>query len=549
MSVVTAIIKRGTKEMSGTYELLSIDITHEFNKIPTAELTFIDGDIANKKFQILNDKFFELGNEIEISLKYEENTKEQAKVFSGIVINKTFELLGAEPTLKIELSDVAIKMHSDRKNKIFTNTADHKIFKGLLQQNGLKAGTIDTTSVTHAQMVQYYVTDWDFMVARAEANAQLVRVLDGEVSIFQPKLETPKKDLELGLNDIYDFELQINADQQQHSVEAIAWDINQKKVTGSTNRRDAKLSGKKRDIKKIATSVGKQNTTLMNVVPTTSKELEVWSDAQIVKSRLSLIKGCITVPGRGNIKVGDTIQIKDFSETFSGANIVSAIRQEVTADGWDTHIQIGMDACWFTGSTKVMDTPAAGLLPGVNGLQIGIVQPTEKDPDNLHRIKVSIPAFGAEKTIWARLSTLDAGKNRGTFFIPQVGDEVIVGFLNDDPRHAIVMGSVYSPVNKPNLPLDVHPKSKGIFTQSNYQLFLDEENQCITIATSDKNQITIDEKQQRIAFSDQHGNQVELSKKGIDIISAKDLQIKTEGDLKINASGTVEIKGSEVDII
>jgi len=49
--------------------------------------------------------------------------------------------------------------------------------------------------------------------------------------------------------------------------------------------------------------------------------------------------------------------------------------------------------------------------------------------------------------IWARISTLDAGKQRGTFFRPEIGDEVIVGFLNDDPRYPVVLGMVNSSAN------------------------------------------------------------------------------------------------------
>ncbi|GAA4276747.1 type VI secretion system tip protein VgrG [Aquimarina mytili] len=549
MSVVTAIIKSEGIEISGTYELLSIDVTNEFNKIPTAELRFIDGDIPKKEFKILDDTSFDLGKQITIALKYEEKTEEETKIFSGIVVNKVFELNGINPTLTVEISDVTIKMNSHRKNKVHAKVEDVQIYKSLLKQNGLEKGIIENTPVTHQQMIQYYTTDWDFMLSRAEANAQLVSIYNGKVSIFKPRLQKASGTLELGLGEIYDFELQISADQQYNSVQAFAWDITKNKLTQPTQGSGYKLSQKHIDIPKIAQTMGTEKAMLMTGVPTTSMELKLWSSAQVLKSRLSLIKGWVKIPGTGKIKVGDTLVIKDFSKTFSGKNVISAVRQEVTVDGWDTYLQIGMEACWFTASNKVMDTPAAGLLPGVNGLQIGVVQPTERDPDNLHRIKVTIPAFGEKQTVWARLTTLDAGANRGTFFIPQPNDEVIVGFLNDDPRHAIIMGSVYNPINKPPLPLDKHPKSKGIFTQSNFQLFLDEEKQCITIATSDKNRITIDEKQKRIELSDSHGNQVELNKKGIDILSAKDCKIMSKGDLKIEASGSVAIKGKTVDII
>ena len=118
MSVVTAIIKSEGKEISGTYELLSIDVLHAFNKIPTAELTYIDGDISKKEFQILDGTSFAIGNTIDIGLKYEEKASEEVNVFSGIVTNKLLELNSKEPTLTIELSDLTIKMNSHRKNAV-----------------------------------------------------------------------------------------------------------------------------------------------------------------------------------------------------------------------------------------------------------------------------------------------------------------------------------------------------------------------------------------------------------------------------------------------
>ncbi|WP_024768086.1 type VI secretion system tip protein VgrG [Aquimarina macrocephali] len=550
MSVVTAIIKSEGKEMNGQFELLSIDVAHEFNKIPTAELKFIDGDIAKKEFKILDDTSFAIGKKIDIALKYEDKPNEEVKVFRGIVTNKLLELNRKEPTLTIELSDVFIQMNSHRKSTVYHQKKDHEIITSILEPYGFSSKKVEDTTVSHQQMIQHYATDWDFMLSRAEANAQLVSVVLGEISIFQPELKDTKHSLEVGSHEIYDFDLQINGNHQYKNIVAVGWDLSTQKSTKSTKSKNFNLSSKGQDIDSISKALGTKEMILAHGIPTISNELETWSNAQQLKTSLSYIKGWIKIPGTGKIKVGDTLEIKEFSKTLSGNNIVSGVRHEVTTMGWCTYIQIGMDACWFIDANKVIDTPAAGLLPGVNGLQVGIIQPPAKDPDNLNRIKVMIPAFGEKQnTVWARLTTLDAGVDRGTFFLPQSEDEVIVGFLNDDPRHAIIMGSVYSPKNKPPISFDTHPKSKGIFTKSKYQLFFDEEKECITIATSEKNKITIDEKQQRIELADSQGNQIELSKKGINILSANDCKIQSKGNLKIEAVGAIEIKGNTVDVI
>ena len=179
-------------------------------------------------------------------------------------------------------------------------------------------------------------------------------------------------------------------------------------------------------------------------------ELRSWSGARLMRSRLSLFRGWIKIPGTSQVRIGQTIGMKGVSNRFSGKNIISGVRHQVTAAGWVTHIQIGMDMENFMTRTNVMEAPAAGLLPGVNGLQIGSVVAHEKDPENEFRVKVSIPAFDDKKgTVWARLTSPDAGTERGIFFRPEIGDEVVIGFLNDDPRQAIVLGAMYSSAHQP----------------------------------------------------------------------------------------------------
>ena len=78
-----------------------------------------------------------------------------------------------------------------------------------------------------------------------------------------------------------------------------------------------------------------------------------------------------------------------------------------------------------------------------------IHQRTDKREGN-HRIQVRLPFVAQTPTgtqsegIWARLSTLYAGDKRGFVFRPEIGDEVIVGFINNDPNDAIVLGATHS---------------------------------------------------------------------------------------------------------
>ena len=114
----------------------------------------------------------------------------------------------------------------------------------------------------------------------------------------------------------------------------------------------------------------------------------------------------------------------------------------------NSHVQFGLSSDWY--SFKDINSPPAGnLLPSVNGLQIGKV--LKIDGDEKYRIQVALPVAGDEVKIWARMIFEDAGNNRGKIFWPEKDDEVIIGFLNSDPRNPIVLGSLFSKKMSPPL--------------------------------------------------------------------------------------------------
>jgi uncharacterized protein involved in type VI secretion and phage assembly len=163
---------------------------------------------------------------------------------------------------------------------------------------------------------------------------------------------------------------------------------------------------------------------------------------------------------------------------------------------------------------------------------------------------VKIPALGAGKNkVWARLASTDAGNERGLFYLPEPGDEVILGFLNDDPRQAVILGAVYSSA----LPAPFKPAAenaiKGFVTKSGLKLLFDDTKKQVAISTSDKQQVILDEDKKSIELKDASGNSIKLSEDGITLTSKKDLILKADGDVKIESSAKVDIKGSEVTVI
>jgi uncharacterized protein involved in type VI secretion and phage assembly len=147
-------------------------------------------------------------------------------------------------------------------------------------------------------------------------------------------------------------------------------------------------------------------------------------------------------------------------------------------------------------------------------------------------------------TVGAELCSPDAGNERGFFFRPEVGDEVVVGVLNNDPRYPVVIGSLYSSKNSP--PKDFAKLTdknigKGFVTRSGTTItFLDDSSASVFIQTPTNNKILLDDEAKAIKLTDQHGNSVTMDQSGIVIKSSK--------DLKLDVSGNVEISGAKVDV-
>ncbi len=94
-----------------------------------------------------------------------------------------------------------------------------------------------------------------------------------------------------------------------------------------------------------------------------------------------------------------------------------------------------------------------------NGIVIGEVCDLE-DPDKLGRVRVTFPHLGGVKSDWAKLVSPMAGKERGIFFRPEKGDEVLVAFEHNDGNRPYILGSLWSQVDTP-------PPSEGSAKDNN----------------------------------------------------------------------------------
>jgi Rhs element Vgr protein len=228
------------------------------------------------------------------------------------------------------------------------------------------------------------------------------------------------------------------------------------------------------------------------------------------------------------------IKLEGVGERFSGKVYVSAVRHEITEGQWTTDAQLGVNPVWFSESNAINDLPAAGLFPAIHGLQIGKVTQLESDPDGEDRIQIKCPMINNDSDgIWARIATLDAGKERGSFFRPEIDDEVIVGFINDNPNDAIVLGMLNSSAKPAPLKAKDDNHEKGFVTRSKIKFIFNDEKKSVVLETPKGKKITVDDDAGIIKLEDESSNVMILNSDGIKLESMGKIEIKALKDVSI----------------
>ena len=455
-----------------------------------------------------------------------------------MVVRHALSLEGGETTLVVELKDKAVKLTHTRKSEVYRDKSDDKVFGDILTKQGLKKGNLAVVKTKHAELVRYDCTDWDFMLSRAEAAGLLIVAHNGTVSaqeITIDKASAARHKFILGKQTIYNFDLEIDGASQHKDVKCLAWNQGEQEV--STGKAPAfKLAQGNQKVASLAEVMGTETRTLSNAVPLDQEELQAWADGALKRTRLSMIRGRIAVPGFAALKLLDVMELDKMGKCFNGKTLVTGIRHRISEGTWNTDIQLGLSAVRFARQHQVAELAAGGLLPPVHGLQIGKVAAFEEDEKETYRVKVILPGIDSEQnTVWARLATPEAGKNRGFLFRPEPGDEVVVGFFNDDPRQAVILGSMFSSANTPHEDVGKPTEkntSKAIISKNGVALKIcDKENKPSLTIKVGKAEIQIEESS--IVLSLDKKNAITIDKSG--------LAIKTENALTIKAN-RVDIK-------
>jgi uncharacterized protein involved in type VI secretion and phage assembly len=199
----------------------------------------------------------------------------------------------------------------------------------------------------------------------------------------------------------------------------------------------------------------------------------------------------------------------------------------------------------------MLETPMAERVStGAGGLFYGVYPALVTDivdPDQQGRVKVRLPwspdAGNGSYEAWARLATMMAGNNRGTWFIPDKNDEVLVAFEGGNPRRPYVVGALWNGQDKPPEQMDGSGNNylKTILSRQGVRITLDDTTGAtkLRLETPNGQSIVLSDADNSILAQDSNGNSIKMDASGVNIIAT--------AQVKIQAS-TVEVDASMVTV-
>ncbi len=538
------ILINGSK-IEDTVEVQEITIEMEVNRITTATIVIQDGGaigVVNEGFTHSEGKDFIPGSEIEISLGYIDKTN---KVFKGIIISQRLKVKGDQSLLTVICQDQAINMVKGRYNAFFQNKTDSDAIKSIVSKYGLDL-ELDATTIEHPVLMQYNCSDWDYIVIRAEVNNMVIQTNQNKISIKKIDFSTEPQFEIKSSQFVIDIDLSLESKNISGTYNMSAWDSDtQKMVSASKNVEDALNQGNL-TAKKLSNNL----TNFSDSYSSTSiekDEMKLWLESQANRAVLEKIQGKITIPGNTKIVAGDIIKLSEFSARFNGNAYISKVIHSLQDGEWLTDLFVGKSSKLHASLPDVEELGASGLIPSIRGAQIATVKKTHEDPDNNYRVLVTLPTLigtGQEDGIWARILFPYASGDAGFFFYPEVGDEVLITFMNDDPRFPIIVGSLYSSKNKPKEVSDEKNQFKSIYSKSGINIKFDDEDKILSIETPDKNIIVLDDKAKSISIQDMNENSIVMDDSGITMKSTKDINLIADGNINLNATSNLAMKAT-----
>jgi len=484
----------------------------------------------------------EPGKAIKVSAKA---SSAEGPLFDGEIVELEPDFAGQTHRLIIRAFDRLHRLARGRYVRSFLNVSDGDLVQKIAREVGLQAKTGPASEV-HPYVFQNNESNLAFLRGRAAALGYVLYA-DGKTLHFtEPAADDPPIELQWA-STLLEFRPRLTTVAQVTGSTVRGWDpVSKRAITAQAqNGNGAPAIGEKRKGGQLAKSAFNLDAPQLTADRPIRAQAVADRLAQTVANRHTsrFVEAEGVCAGNTKIVAGTTVNVSAIGDRFSGAYLVTGATHDYNPEqGYTTRFTVSGQ---HPATLLSVISPEPERSP-MRGLVIAIVT-DNNDPDKLGRVKVQYPWLSADHASdWARVVVPGGGAERGMAFLPEINDEVLVGFELGDIHHPYVLGGLWNGVDKP--PGDANKMIAG--SKVEQRLIRSRTGHMFTFDDSDGDGgVKIEDRNGNSVHLKSNGDELVITTKGnVSVDSKQNMSVKTQGGVTIEATGPVEIKGMGVTI-
>jgi uncharacterized protein involved in type VI secretion and phage assembly len=519
----------------------SVDEVKVVNSLQLPDMALVR--LIDPKGENVDTHPLQIGNEIEIKASAM-GDRSTSRIFKGQVAAVEPEFGANGCVIAVRAYDHSHKLNRNKKTRTFQQVSCSNMAQKVIGENGL-AAQAKSTDVVHEFFQQSNETDWEFLWRIALMHDYLVCADDKTIK-FQPASDAAGSPVTLTWQrELISFRPRMSGIQQPQTVQVRAWDPKSKKnVSGSASSpQTTSQPGVTRA--KVSNDLGGGTIAVTDRVAASNSEANAIAKSTLGRLADAFYEADGQAWGNPSIKAGVKVQIKGVGSHFGGTfTVTGATHSYRGSTGYRTSFQI---------SGRSSRTLLELIRPPQErdwsaSLVVGVVT-NNKDPDGMGRVRVKYPSLSdSEESAWARIATPSAGKARGLLMMPQVNEEVIVGFEHGDTRRPIVVGSVFNGKDQPGA--DLVQNQDGSFALLSDEKIHQHSKKDFEIKSDQKMVVTVQQDENhKVSGNYKHETTGTGSLKAQQYTIEAGSTMTVKGvSLTVEASASLTLKGATIDI-
>ncbi|MCB2229526.1 hypothetical protein KQH82_02340 [bacterium] len=454
--------------------------------------------------------------------------------FVGILVNvETINDIDGTNQLVFHASSPTIAADGARIIRDFKNMSPDKAAQNTMRSYKITVGSCDSFGKSEDSILQYEETDFEFIKRMTSSNGAFSFYDGEEFRIIKKPLGA---DVDLTFReDLASFSVALGTAPMRY--EAGTYDYLQSKpFQAKQDKGSGSPSGEfGKSIRASGDMFPQQHGFLLKASHATDQSSLSTSVKGAVDRSIGRMVKCTGVSSRLGVKLGHSIRVSS-AGIYNGVYMVMAVRHKLEAGGYSNEFEcVPVDMAYPTLISKraFMDFLVVGRVTDV------------EDPEQLGRVQVKFQWLGEKiAPIWARLAVPHAGPERGWMTLPEIDDEVIVGFDRGNPAHPVILGFLYHSAAKPPAESTAKPPEVRVFTTKggNKILFSDEQGgENILITTKDgANSLLLTMDGPKINVESK--GDIKIKGKTITLEADNNIEVKAGGDFKVDAKMNLQTK-------